>query len=312
MAKYSELTDEEIRRACELYGVAVSEITHMAGGAANTTFKIDGDNGDFALTVLDNTAHLKFPVEVLPQILENLRSHDVLTNAPRKSTNNRFIEQLGEHTLMMKSFVDGDCYMTLPDAYLPAAGAALARLHSVPLVSGLPQGARRLRNADEFLPRFDDQVFAQWVREKLENTGQSLPPEGSSIIHGDYASDNLVVTSAGDIAIIDWETASIDDPIIDVGWAIVGLCCADGKLNADRLSAFLRGYESKRAFDNDERMALKQAAIYAATVLGFYRYVRQHIRFPNPAKFEIYREMWKAAEDIESRWAACTERAPNV
>jgi Ser/Thr protein kinase RdoA (MazF antagonist) len=275
----------------------------MAGGAANTSYKITSHEDQFVLTVLDNTSHLKFPVEVLPETLHHLNAHGVLTNQPCKGSNGRFVQTIRDHTVMLKTFLSGRCYDVLPEELLANAGKALGRLHAVRPATGLPTGARRLRNAEDFLPKFDDQEFADWVRKKLDEADNSLPlATGGSIVHGDYASDNLIITETGEVAIIDWETASLDDPMIDVGWAIVGLCCVNGQLDHERRAAFLDGYELERPFTDDERIYIQPAAVYAATVLGFYRYVRQHIRFPNPSKFDIYREMWRVAEDIEDRW----------
>jgi homoserine kinase type II len=307
MAQYSELTEANIREACGLYDVEVTNYAHLAGGAANTSFEIESGEQRFVLTVLDNTSHLKFPVDVLPETLAHLNTNRVPTNVPVRSKNGRFVENYSEHTILLKSLVLGDCFNALPEQYLAAAGSALARLHSVPALQDLPRGARRLHNADDYLSKFDDAEFASWVRESLHKCEKTLPHTGNSIIHGDFASDNLVVTSAGDIAILDWETASIDAPVIDIGWAIVGLCCAGGKLDLSRRESFLSGYESVRPLNNDEQRCLRTAAVYAATVLGFYRYVRQHIRFPNPAKFDIYKEMWNAAEDIEAHWPVSGE-----
>jgi aminoglycoside phosphotransferase (APT) family kinase protein len=111
---------------------------------------------------------------------------------------------------------------------------SLAELHSVdwqtPQLTGLgrPQGylERQLRRwsgqLDLTLPRTRElpgiaEVTA-WLREHLP---ESSPP---AVVHGDYKLDNVVFSAVAPArlqAILDWEMATIGDPLADVAWMMV-------------------------------------------------------------------------------------------
>jgi aminoglycoside phosphotransferase (APT) family kinase protein len=50
-----------------------------------------------------------------------------------------------------------------------------------------------------------------------------IPEQGpATIVHGDYRLDNLILSSAGEIAaVVDWELATLGDPLADVGMLMV-------------------------------------------------------------------------------------------
>lgn len=304
MAKYSDLTIDQQRKACRHFGVELMDSEHLAGGAANTSYVIVGATTErYVLTVLDNMSHLKFPVEVLPQLLNYLGAHGIRTNEPVFGLDGQLVETVDGHQFMLKRYVEGDCHDYLPEHLLGAAGATLASVHCVPPCAELPTGARRLQNSEEFLVQFKDTVFADWVRGRLADSQSLLALEGTdSVIHGDYFADNLIIEADNRIAIVDWETASNDIPLLDLGWAIVGFAGRNGRLDANRLSIFMAGYESVRPLSSEERQYLHSAVLYATTLLAYFRYVRHHIRFPNPAKQNLYSEMYDLAESIRLDW----------
>jgi aminoglycoside phosphotransferase (APT) family kinase protein len=105
---------------------------------------------------------------------------------------------------------------------------ALAELHSVPIEPfvaagiGKPDGylARQLRRwrgqrdgaKVRELPDYD--VVSGWLEAHLPESG---PP---AVVHGDYKLDNVVVSSStgGVVAILDWEMATVGDPLADLGY----------------------------------------------------------------------------------------------
>jgi aminoglycoside phosphotransferase (APT) family kinase protein len=102
----------------------------------------------------------------------------------------------------------------------------LAALHALEPASvglsdfGKPQGyiGRQVR-------RFTEQVETTLTRETPElkelakRLAASVPEESdATIVHGDYRLDNAIMNAAGDvIAVLDWEMATLGDPLADVG-----------------------------------------------------------------------------------------------
>jgi aminoglycoside phosphotransferase (APT) family kinase protein len=105
----------------------------------------------------------------------------------------------------------------------------MARLHAIELESnglaalGKPAGfvERQVRGwADrwgraktEDLPEMDDVI--RWLERNLPDSS------GASLVHNDYKLDNVMLTAKGErlqiAAVLDWEMATVGDPLADVG-----------------------------------------------------------------------------------------------
>lgn len=134
-----------------------------------------------------------------------------------------------------------------------------------------------------------------------------LLPEGGGegagrrdvVTHGDLFDDNLIVRPDGGLAILDWETVSLDDPLLDLGMAAVGLTREDGLLVYERLNALVSGYVEISPLSEDELTALPSEIEHAALIIAFHRYYRHNIRFPDPAHSTIHTEMVTFVESIQ-------------
>lgn len=139
------------------------------------------------------------------------------------------------------SHVDGAILRRLPDLEgIDAAGRAalatnlvntLADLHAVDVVAvgladhGRPEGfmARQVRRWSTQLEasRNRDLPGIEDLRERL--AGSVPEPNAATVVHGDYRLDNLVAGPLGAPdafavrAVLDWEMATIGDPLSDVG-----------------------------------------------------------------------------------------------
>jgi Ser/Thr protein kinase RdoA (MazF antagonist) len=144
-----------------------------------------------------------------------------------------------------------------------------------------------------------------WVREQLRTTGsmfEAKDPGTMTLTHGDFFPDNIVVQSDGSMAILDWEHAAADFPVVDLGFAIAGMANEDGLFSAERMTTFLRGYASSRPLQTEDIEHLRATTIYAAAIMGFLRYVRSHIFFPETAANCRHLEMQHLGESIPERW----------
>ncbi|HEX3732856.1 MAG TPA: phosphotransferase [Mycobacteriales bacterium] len=306
MAKYSELSETQVAEALALYGVRPKSVAHIDGGAANTSYRVDCSDGSrIVLTVVDNAINL--PALTLARLLRYLDGHGVAVPAPLEGRNGALIETFDGRPLLVKRFVAGECFQVLPLKHVGAAGAALAKVHAVTAPDWLPTGSRRLPDVSATLKQFGDEEFAAWVTDRIDETRTALHvslPQG--IVHGDYFTDNLAVDPDGKIGILDWETASRDAVLLDLGFAVVGLVRVAGTLGLDRAQTFIDGYRMERKLTDDEVGYLRDAVIYAATYLGYRRYERHHIRYPNPTKQDLFKEMPRFVESLRAGWPALT------
>jgi aminoglycoside phosphotransferase (APT) family kinase protein len=139
-------------------------------------------------------------------------------------------------------YVDGTVIRTLEELHaLPQADITrcayglidlLARLHAIdPVDVGLAGFGR----PDGYLARQVRRWYDQWQRVHTRELGDidqlrerlaaTCPPEaGGSIVHGDYRIDNAILDprDPGTVrAVVDWEMATLGDPLADLGLHLV-------------------------------------------------------------------------------------------
>lgn len=99
---------------------------------------------------------------------------------------------------------------------LRAFGNILAAIHSYPAPSGL-QSDRTLENAEYNFFHF----LTEGDTELLEQLKQRRPhPVPSTLIHGDFTVDNVLISRGKVAGIIDWAGGGLGDPRYDVALAI--------------------------------------------------------------------------------------------
>ncbi|MDA8398704.1 MAG: phosphotransferase family protein [Actinomycetota bacterium] len=108
----------------------------------------------------------------------------------------------------------------------------LADLHVLdPYELGLASFGRPEGFAARQVSRWKRQLDASCTRELpgatdlFEHLGASVPaPQRTSVLHGDYRLDNLVISPNGPQtvkAVLDWEMSTIGDPLMDLGIALL-------------------------------------------------------------------------------------------
>jgi aminoglycoside phosphotransferase (APT) family kinase protein len=132
-----------------------------------------------------------------------------------------------------------------------AAVDALAELHAVdPAAAGLadlgrPAGyaARQVsgwterwrRASTDPVPEIDR--AAAWLAEHLPRRAPAAEEEAAAVIHNDFKLDNLVLTAdlGTIVAVLDWEMATVGDPLMDLGTSLGYWLDADDEAALRRL-----------------------------------------------------------------------------
>jgi len=203
-------------------------------------------------------------------------------------------------------FVDGQVYRSADDLLRigPVRTATVGRRFVDALVSihavvagdvglgdlGRPEGflARQVR-------RWKKQLDGSYSRplagadELYEKLAQSVPTTDApaAIVHGDYRLDNLLFDDADQVAaVVDWEMATLGDPLTDVGLILAyeHLASLDGTIgNACTAPGFLTGSDLLEAYSTISGRTLDHMGFYVglasyklATVLEgiHFRYLR--------------------------------------
>ncbi|MFF9396653.1 phosphotransferase [Streptomyces griseoluteus] len=304
MANYTTLDQIDVSALADGYGIERPSLTALPGGAANSSFRVCSPSGAYVLTILDNhdarsarrlAAHTQALFRAGIPTIEVIPARDGSLTAP-----------LGDSTVILKRWVDGEVIEPLPLALLADAGRALAQLHAIdPTSAGLtdvPVGTRRLSAAHlDHIPHFEDRAFADWLTARLDRvrSAEAGTQRTPSITHGDLFADNLVISEGSRLTILDWETLSLDDPLLDLGMAVVGLAQEDNALVPARARALVDGYRSIATLTRADLTGLPLEIEHAALIIAFHRYFRHNVRFPDPDKRTIHRALIHFVDSID-------------
>jgi aminoglycoside phosphotransferase (APT) family kinase protein len=229
----------------ELRGsLPIRAITRMSGGQSNITCRV---------TLADRDVILRRPPEgpLPPRAHDVLREHRILAAlapagtvpVPRPIAACDDLRVLGAPFFIMEALPGDAIRYELPPALTAAPLAArhsismqvvdaLAALHAVdPAAVGLgdlgpptgyvPRQLRRWRGQLDHA-RVRPVTDLDWAADWLE---QHQPPEPAQvrIVHGDYRLDNVLVSLEPPprlLGIVDWELATLGDPLADLGWLL--------------------------------------------------------------------------------------------
>ncbi|MFC3965741.1 phosphotransferase [Nocardia jiangsuensis] len=300
MADYTTIDDVDLARVSTDYGLHNPSIRVLPGGAANSSFTVGTDTDTYVLTVLDN--HDPVTAHRLVQVTTALFEHGLPTAEIVPARDGRTVTEANARPAVLKRWIEGTVHDSLPVPLLGDAGATLASLHRAPVdLPSLPRHTRRLSEQQEAeISRFTDHEFADWLRTRLDRLRGDHGTRPDTITHGDLFADNLIERPDHTLAVIDWETASLDDPLLDLGMAVVGLARLDDHIDIERTERLVEGYHAVLPLTEDDRAILPRLAEYAALVIAFHRYYRHNVRFPNPARAQSHRPMMRLVDNMRA------------
>ncbi|MFF3359177.1 phosphotransferase [Streptomyces sp. NPDC002917] len=301
MAAYTTVADLDLSRIAARYGLSGLTAAPMAGGMANSSFRVSSEQGQtYVLTVLDN--HDVASAERLALRTEAMHGLGVPTSRLVRTVDGSWGGSTVGRPFILKEWISGDVHRELPFACLAPAGALLAAVHCLPADGlHLPTGTRHLSEDHlSLIPSFPDQEFAHWLSARLEvvlSGAGVISGQDGTVIHGDFTASNLVL--GRHISVIDWETATWDDPLLDIGMALVSVARIGTRYDQERAAAFLTGYRESGGGNGMRDRDVLAAVEHAALILAFHRYNRHHLRFPDPSKHHLYKEAVNFAEALK-------------
>lgn len=265
MAVFTPVTPEEAQAF--LQGFELGELVALEGvaeGVENSNFRLQTTAGVFALTLFEkrvNPDDLPFYLG----LMEHLAQHGSPAPRPRRRRNGGLVGVLNSRAAAIVDWLPGQWLRAPAPADQTKAGAALAGLHraaegfplTLPNALG-PEGWRRLIERCAWRAKGEDaEMLAALEAETawLSDRWPDALPTGP--IHADYFPDNVLFQGGEVTGIIDHYFACTDAKAYDLA---IALCAwgfdAEGRPDAEALTAFQAGYEQARPLERSEREAL--------------------------------------------------------
>ena len=270
---------------------------HGLGGGALTATRIGAGHSNATFLIVRGGERLVLRRPPRPPLPPS--AHDMLREArvlcalegrarvPRVLAVCRDEDVLGAPFYVMEE-LHGDVVTGELPATLSATGArralghdlvdALAELHAVDIASA---GLSDFGRPDGYLERQVRRFAALWehnatrelplVGELANRLAAALPPPGRAcVVHGDYRLGNVMLEPASPrvLALLDWELATLGDPLADLGY-LVG---SDGFPSREQL---VERYAERSGRDVGalawyETLALWKAAVFCEGLYGRY------------------------------------------
>ena len=301
MARYTTLSSSELAHIVAQYPIGVPlKLEEVHGGFGNSNFKLTTTDGEFLLKVCDE----KDPIELKMQIslLEHLHDHAYPTVYPILTKDQKPLTYETVGSVMLYPFLKGKQPQSSPNTSAQL-GEALARLHRIPPIAGLPRFAMGISQIAPFFKEVQDtqfvtHPFVEALRSQLKSMEPQLnAPLPMGLLHGDLFLDNTLFDGDRMVAILDFEEGCCDTLLIDVGMTIVGCCYTpQHELNLTATHRFLDNYNAVRPLTESEWEHLDCFVHYAALSIAFWRFRQFNIRRPDAHRASTYQEMITRSE----------------
>ena len=296
MARYTTLSPTELAHIVAQYPIGTSlKLEEIPGGFGNSNFKLTTTDGEFLLKICDEKDSAELNMQIA--LLQHLRQYVYPTVYPILTKDQKPLIHETFGSVMLYPFLQGEEPRPSPNI-LAQLGEALAKLHRIPPIAGLPRFAMGISQMRPFLEEVQETEFAmhpfvESLKSQLEEMEHLLnAPLPKGLLHGDLFLDNTLFDGEDMVAILDFEEGCYDTLLIDVGMTIIGCCyTSDHRLNLKAVRRFLDAYNVVRPLTESEWKHLDCFVHYAALSIAFWRFRQFNIRHPDVRRANTYQEM---------------------
>ncbi|WP_109852450.1 homoserine kinase [Aquimarina sp. AU58] len=299
MALYTHLHKRDIFKIVQ--GFDISPLTQyypLDGGFANTNYYLETETNTYVLSICDSKSFEE--IDKLANLLIHFENHHYTTTKIIPNKNGSVVSTYDNKPLLLKEYISGTVLTQFSDDILIKLGVSLGQLHQLPsppyIANKYPYGEQTFYELNE---SSTEHPFIIWLSDMHNYIKDNLHPDlPKSLIHGDLFYSNVIIDSNGEPIIIDFEEACFYYRIFDLGMAIVGLCCEDGKIIFSKIHILLKGYQSITSLTSLEKEKLKAFVIYAATATAFWRFRQFNIIFPTENLKNSFEEMQNIVDQL--------------
>ena len=305
MARYTTISPIELARIVAQYPIGTSlGLEEISGGFGNSNFKLTTTTGEFLLKICDEKDSTELNMQIA--LLQHLYQHAYPTVYPILTKNQKPLIHETFGSVMLYPFLRGTQPQPSPNV-LAQLGKALAKLHCISPITGLPHFAMGISQMRPFFEEVQDTQFATHpFVESLKSELASMKPQLNAslprgLLHGDLFLDNTLFDGEEMVAILDFEEGCYDTLLIDIGLTIIGSCyTSQHELNFEAARRFLDAYNAVRPMKESEWKHLDCFVHYAALSIAFWRFRQFNIRRPDAHRANTYKEMLTRSVEWQS------------
>ncbi|MGP4789379.1 homoserine kinase [Psychrobacter sp. 1Y11] len=298
MSVYTQLTDDQFAAFCASFGVSFVRAIPITQGIKNSNWFIqttDDTEGDYSYVFTLFEERPPEDIEKMAVILNQLDGKlpvaaplALVEDSTDTSEDKRYVIRYEDKAITIVPCLAGEHPKQTTPAMCHEIGAALAMLHETlqelqPAhdygVTLYPWDEVRDREI-QFMPS-DEAKLMHDIWQSYSDLPLAELPQG--LCHLDMFADNTLWNLAKDnetlTGLLDFTEVSVEHYVMDIAITINDFCTTWGDaeqgesvdFDRQKMSAFLQGYESKRALTNDEKQAMPVMLAKAAVIFWLLR-----------------------------------------
>lgn len=274
MAVYTHLTEDEIQRIADAYGIG--KILHkkpIAEGVENSNYLIGTDTTKYILTIYEKRVKTE-DIPFFLGIMEHLAEHEIPCPLPLHTVEGKSTVEVGEKTGAIVTFLEGKSALSIRNEHMRPLGAISAKMHlrvasfkqfreNDLSFSGWQNLAGKIgARADEIQPGLKAIIDDELAYLKDHWPKENALPRG--VVHADLFPDNVFYLDGALSGVIDFYFACTDFFIYDLVITMNAWCFEHGQFNITKAGLLLSEYNKLRPLSQAELNAMPILARGAA------------------------------------------------
>ena len=267
MAVYTKINKRDISSINNQFEIGkIIDFNGITKGIENTNYLLKTKKNKFILTIFEKRVSNK-EIPFFMRLMEILHSSNINCPKPLKNKNGSYLIKLRNKTACVVSFLNGKDKIKLNSKNCFAVGKMIAKIHQAtknikisrknsmgikelgPLLKSLKFKSKKFSNLEKFLTNNLNDIKRNWPL--------GLP---KGIIHGDLFIDNIFFKKDKLSGVIDFYFAANDIFMYEIAICINALCFdqknSKFKLNKQKISELIKGYESVKKISYKEKKSL--------------------------------------------------------
>jgi len=267
MAVYTKINKRDISSINNQFEIGkIIDFNGITKGIENTNYLLKTKKNKFILTIFEKRVSNK-EIPFFMRLMEILHSSNINCPKPLKNKNGSYLIKLRNKTACVVSFLNGKDKIKLNSKNCFAVGKMIAKIHQAtknikisrknsmgikelgPLLKSIKFKSKKFSNLEKFLTNNLNDIKKNWPL--------GLP---KGIIHGDLFIDNIFFKKDKLSGVIDFYFAANDIFMYEIAICINALCFdqknSKFKLNKQKISELIKGYESVKKISYKEKKSL--------------------------------------------------------